>query len=40
MAGYKWPRSVEFRDELPTSMVGKVLRRVLREEEMKKAGSV
>jgi long-chain acyl-CoA synthetase len=40
MAGYKRPRSAEFRDELPTSMVGKVLRRVLREEEMKKAGSV
>ncbi|MEJ2024324.1 MAG: long-chain fatty acid--CoA ligase, partial [Deltaproteobacteria bacterium] len=33
MAGYKRPRQVEFRDELPTSVVGKVLRRVLRDEE-------
>jgi acyl-CoA synthetase (AMP-forming)/AMP-acid ligase II len=40
MAGYKRPRSVEFRDELPTSMVGKVLRRALREEELKKCRSV
>jgi len=36
MAYYKVPRLVEFRDELPTSMVGKVLRRVLKEEEKKK----
>ncbi len=36
MAGYKRPRSVEFRDELPVSVVGKVLRRVLKEEEKKK----
>lgn len=39
MAGYKRPREVEFRDELPTSVVGKVLRRVLREEERAKRGS-
>lgn len=32
LAGYKRPRSIEFRDELPTSVVGKVLRRVLRDE--------
>jgi long-chain acyl-CoA synthetase len=32
LAGYKTPRSVEFRDSLPTSVVGKVLRRVLRDE--------
>jgi long-chain acyl-CoA synthetase len=40
MAGYKRPREIEFRESLPTSMVGKVLRRVLREEERKgrKAG--
>ena len=31
LAGYKVPRLVEFRDELPKSMVGKVLRRVLQE---------
>ncbi|MBW2096114.1 MAG: long-chain fatty acid--CoA ligase [Deltaproteobacteria bacterium] len=36
MAGYKRPREVEFRDELPTSVVGKVLRRVLRDEERAK----
>lgn len=36
LAAYKIPRIVEFRDELPKSAVGKVLRRVLKEEEMKK----
>ena len=35
LAGYKCPKEVEFRESLPTSVVGKVLRRVLREEEMK-----
>ncbi|RPI77780.1 MAG: long-chain fatty acid--CoA ligase, partial [Desulfobacteraceae bacterium] len=30
---YKIPTLIEFRDELPTTMVGKVLRRVLKEEE-------
>ncbi len=38
LAAYKVPKLVEFRDELPKSLVGKVLRRVLREEEMKKLG--
>jgi long-chain acyl-CoA synthetase len=33
MAGYKRPRKIEFRDEVPVSNVGKVLRRVLRDEE-------
>ncbi|SKA82334.1 long-chain acyl-CoA synthetase [Paucidesulfovibrio gracilis DSM 16080] len=33
LAGYKVPRKVEFRDDLPKTMVGKVLRRALREEE-------
>lgn len=33
MAGYKRPRVVEFRDEIPVSNIGKVLRRVLRDEE-------
>ncbi len=32
MAGYKRPRIIEFRDEIPVSNVGKVLRRVLRDE--------
>jgi len=36
MAGYKRPHAVEFRDALPTSVVGKVLRRLLRDEELKK----
>jgi long-chain acyl-CoA synthetase len=36
MAPYKVPKFVEFRSELPKTMVGKVLRRVLLEEEMKK----
>lgn len=33
MAGYKRPRIIEFRDEIPVSNIGKVLRRVLRDEE-------
>ncbi len=36
MAGYKRPKILEFRDEIPVSNVGKVLRRVLRDEEMEK----
>jgi long-chain acyl-CoA synthetase len=39
LTGYRAPRSVEFREELPTTMVGKVLRRVLLEEEKQKAGA-
>jgi long-chain acyl-CoA synthetase len=35
MAYYKVPKYVEFRDELPKTMVGKILRRVLVEEELK-----
>ncbi|MCB2227146.1 MAG: long-chain fatty acid--CoA ligase [Desulfarculaceae bacterium] len=38
MTHYKVPSLVEFRDELPKTMVGKVLRRVLKEEEAAKAG--
>ena len=34
MAGYKRPRIIEFREALPVSAVGKVLRRVLRDEEL------
>jgi long-chain acyl-CoA synthetase len=37
MAGYKRPKIVEFRDNLPVSNVGKILRRVLRDEERDKA---
>lgn len=36
MAGYKRPRAVEFRETLPVSVIGKVLRRELREEEKRK----
>jgi len=32
LTGYKVPRHVEFRDELPKTNVGKILRRALREE--------
>jgi len=33
MAAYRLPRLIEFRDDLPKSLIGKVLRRELREEE-------
>ncbi|MBQ7608466.1 MAG: long-chain fatty acid--CoA ligase [Desulfovibrionaceae bacterium] len=33
LASYKVPRHIEFRDSLPRSLVGKILRRYLREEE-------
>jgi len=36
LAAYKVPKLVEFRSELPKSLVGKVLRRVLLEEELRK----
>ncbi len=36
MAAYKRPRLVEFRDEIPKSGAGKILRRILSEEEKKK----
>lgn len=36
VTGYKVPRYVEFRDVLPTTNVGKILRRELRDEELKK----
>ncbi len=35
MTGYKRPKLIEFREEIPVSNVGKVLRRVLRDEENK-----
>jgi len=37
MAGYKWPRKVEFIDKLPRTAIGKVLRRALRERETTKS---
>ncbi|MBN1103217.1 MAG: long-chain fatty acid--CoA ligase [Deltaproteobacteria bacterium] len=40
MTQYKVPSVIEFRDELPTTMVGKILRRVLKEEELGKIKKV
>lgn len=37
MAAYKRPHVIEFRNELPKSAAGKVLRRILVDEEMKKS---
>jgi long-chain acyl-CoA synthetase len=39
LTGYKVPKIVEFRDELPKSNVGKILRRELRDEQVKANGS-
>jgi long-chain acyl-CoA synthetase len=39
LARFKVPKKVEFRSELPKTLVGKVLRRVLVEEEMKKSAA-
>ncbi len=36
LTGYKRPRYVEFRDSLPITNVGKILRRELRDQELKK----
>ncbi|NND06025.1 MAG: AMP-binding protein [Saprospiraceae bacterium] len=36
LTGYKRPKEIEFRDELPKTNVGKILRRKLKEEEEKK----
>lgn len=40
LTGYKIPSTIEFRDELPKSNVGKILRKDLRDEEIKKAETV
>jgi len=37
LAAYKVPRAVEFRDELPKTLIGKVLRRALVEQELASA---
>ncbi|MGK2927113.1 MAG: AMP-binding protein [Lysobacterales bacterium] len=37
LTGYKRPKHIEFRDDLPKSNVGKILRRELRDEESKKS---
>ena len=38
LSKFKVPKEIEFRDQLPKTLVGKVLRRVLRDEERKKLG--
>ena len=37
LTNYKRPKIIEFRDELPKTPVGKILRRALRDEPAKKA---
>ncbi|MEX2725525.1 MAG: class I adenylate-forming enzyme family protein [Candidatus Freyarchaeota archaeon] len=37
MAGYKWPRIIEFIDKIPRTAIGKVFRRALREQEKNKS---
>ena len=39
LASYKMPRQIEFRDELPKTNVGKILRRALRDESTGQAAS-
>lgn len=39
LAAYKVPRMVEIREDLPKTFVGKVLRRILREEHINKSGN-
>jgi long-chain acyl-CoA synthetase len=39
LSGYRVPKAWEFRDELPETLIGKVLRRVLQEEERRKTGA-
>jgi long-chain acyl-CoA synthetase len=36
LSGYRVPKQIEFRDSLPETLIGKVLRRVLQEEERQK----
>ena len=38
LARFKVPTAMEFRPELPRNLVGKVLRRLLRNEELNKVG--
>ncbi len=39
LTGYRAPKFIEFREDLPTTMVGKILRRVLIDEEKQKTAS-
>jgi long-chain acyl-CoA synthetase len=36
LAAYKIPKAVEFRESIPKTAVGKILRKILREEEANK----
>jgi long-chain acyl-CoA synthetase len=36
MTAYKVPKLIEFRNEIPKSAVGKILRKILRDEEVEK----
>jgi long-chain acyl-CoA synthetase len=39
MAAYKYPRYIEFRESLPMTATGKILKRELRDEELKREQS-
>ena len=39
MAGYKWPREIEFVSSIPKTPVGKIMRRALLEKELKRSKS-
>jgi len=39
LTGYKRPRHIEFREDLPMSNVGKILRKDLRDEELARLAS-
>ncbi|MHA1253632.1 MAG: AMP-binding enzyme [Candidatus Helarchaeota archaeon] len=39
MAGYKWPREIEFVSSIPKTPVGKIMRRSLLEKELKRSKS-
>jgi len=39
LTGYRVPKAWEFRDQLPETLIGKVLRRVLQEEERQKTAA-
>jgi long-chain acyl-CoA synthetase len=39
LTGYRVPKDIEFRDSLPETLIGKVLRRALQDEERRKAAS-
>ena len=40
LTGYKIPKHIEFRSELPKTNVGKILRKDLRDQELKKTAAV